>query len=136
MDIQLINNELLTDLHEKAQVNERKRINFDLRTSAEDTSQRMLNALEPGTMVPIHQHNTTTETIICVEGCLDVILYAELPNMDAGGPGHDFAEQLRISLCPREGKYGVQLPVGVWHSVEVYEPSTIFEAKDGKYGAN
>ena len=133
MDIQLINNELLEDLREKAKRSERKRMNFDLRTTAEDTSQRMLNVLEPGTQVPIHQHETTTETVICLEGCMDMILYAELPNMDAGGPGREFTERLRVRLCPREGKHGIQIPVGVWHSVAVYEPSTIFEAKDGKY---
>lgn len=133
MDIQLINNELLAALREKAKGNERKRMNFDLRTTAEDTSQRMLNVLEPGTLVPIHQHEITTETVICLEGCLDMILYRELPDVNPEGPGREFAEQARIRLCPREGKYGIQLPVGVWHSVEVYEPSTIFEAKDGKF---
>lgn len=53
--------------------------------------------------------------------------------MDAGGPGRDFTEILRVSLDPSEGKYGVQIPMNAWHSVEVKEESVIFEAKDGKY---
>ena len=68
MDIQLINDNLLSVLHWKARENERLRMNYDLRTTAEDTSQRMLNALEPGTHVPIHRHLKSTETVICLEG--------------------------------------------------------------------
>ncbi|MBQ8097085.1 MAG: WbuC family cupin fold metalloprotein [Prevotella sp.] len=143
MKIQLINNNLLSTLHSKAEEHERRRQNFDLRTSAEDTSQRMLNALEPGTMVPIHRHLNTSETVICLNGCLDEVFYEELPNMDAGGPVHDgetaivesgFKEVARFRICPKELIYGIQVPQGVWHSIEVYEPSTIFEAKDGAYG--
>ena len=143
MEIQTINDELLAELRKQAQGNERKRQNFDLRTSAEDTSQRMLNVLETGTKVAIHRHLKTSETAVCIEGCLDWIIYEELPGMDTGGPVHDgervfdetvFKEVARIRICPREGKYGVQVPKGAWHSIEVYEPSTIFEAKDGAYG--
>lgn len=133
MDIQLINDNLLSVLHWKARENERKRMNFDLRTTTADTSQRMLNVLEPGTKVPVHRHEDTTETVICVEGRMDVVLYEELPNMDAGGPGREFVELFRTELCPKETRYGVQIPKGVWHSVDVHEPSAIFEAKDGAY---
>ena len=143
MDIQVINDHLLSVLHWKAKENERLRMNFDLRTTAEDTSQRMLNALEPGTHVPIHRHLKSTETVICLEGCLDWVFYEELPNMDAGGPVHDgevaadehqFVEVARFRICPREQKYGIQIPKGAWHSIVVHEPSTIFEAKDGAFG--
>ena len=143
MDIQLINDNLLSVLHWKAKENERKRMNHDLRTTAEDTSQRMLNALEVGTHVPIHRHLKTSETVICLEGCLDWVFYEELPNVDAGGPIHNgetaidetcFAEVARFRVCPREKVYGIQVPQAVWHSIEVHEPSTIFEAKDGAYG--
>lgn len=133
MDIQLINEELLAELRQKAQESERLRMNFDLRTSTGDTSQRMLNCLEVGTQVAIHRHTETTETTICLKGRLDVIFYAELPNMDAGGPGREFKEILRTELCPAKGNYGIQIPVGAWHTVEVKEPSVIFEAKDGAY---
>lgn len=143
MEIQLINEELLAGLHDKARVNERGRQNFDLRTTPDDTSQRMLNVLEKGTRVPIHRHLKTSETVICLEGCLDEIFYEELPTVDCGGPVSDgekaldetqFVEVARYRLCPREGLYGMQIPLGAWHTIEVHEPSTILEAKDGAYG--
>ena len=142
MDVQLINKELLAELHRKACSSDRLRQNFDLRTTPEDGSQRMLNALEVGTKVPIHRHLKSSETVICLEGCLDRVFYEELPNMDAGGLGHDgeiaadesiFRETARFRVCPREGQYGIQVPLGAWHSVVVNERSTILEAKDGKY---
>ena len=142
MKVQLFDKDLLSDLHTKAKASDRLRQNFDLRTTPEDTSQRMLNALEVGTHVPIHRHLKTSETVICLEGCLDWVFYEGLPNVDAGGPVHDgttvadetqFVECGRFRICPREGVYGIQIPQGAWHSIEVYEPSTIFEAKDGKF---
>ena len=141
-NVQLITKELLSDIHQKAAQNTRKRINYDLRNSAEDTSQRMLNALEVGTHVPIHRHLNTSETVICMDGRLDWVFYEELPNVIDGGPIHDgekaldescFREIARYRVCPRVGKYGIQVPQGVWHSIEVFEPSTIMEAKDGPY---
>ena len=153
MEIQLINKKLIEELHGKARASERLRMNFDLRTTPEDGSQRMLNALEPGTKLPIHQHLKSAETVVCLEGCFDEVFYEELPTVDCGGPVHDgttvngslftvngscveayFKEVARFRICPREGKYGIQIPKGAWHSIEVYEASTIFEAKDGKYG--
>lgn len=143
MEIQLINEELLTELHSQADSSERKRVNYDLRTTPEDTSQRMLNVLEPGTHVSIHRHLTTSETVVCIEGCLEWVFYEELPTGDTGGPVHDgetaidetaFAEISRFRVCPREKIFGIQVPKGAWHSIEVNEPSAIFEAKDGVYG--
>ena len=143
MEIQLLDRGLLERLHGKAKASERLRQNFDLRTTPADTSQRMLNALEVGTKVPIHRHLKTSESVICLEGCLDWVFYEELPNMDAGGPVHDgetaadetqFVETARVRVCPREKVYGIQVRKGAWHSIEVHEPSTIFEAKDGAYG--
>ena len=143
MEIQVINGELLEVLHGQARAGERLRKNFDLRTTPADTSQRMLNALEPGTKVPIHRHLKTSETVVCLEGCLDEVFFEELPNMDAGGPVHDgemaadetcFKEIARVRLCPREQLYGIQIPQGAWHTVVVHEPSVILEAKDGAYG--
>ena len=133
MDIQLINEELLEALSLQAKASERLRQNFDLRTTPEDGSQRMLNYLEVGTVVPIHRHEDTSETVICLKGCLDWIFYEELPNMDAGGPGREFVETLRTEICPAKGKYGIQIPQGAWHSIEVKEEACILEAKDGKY---
>ena len=117
-----INKALLDSLSEQANASPRLRMNLDLRTSGADTSQRMLNALQPGTKVPIHRHRETSETMICLQGCMDLVIY------------DDHAVEIqRIRLCPAEKKYGAQLPAGTWHSVEVYEPSTIFEAKDGAF---
>lgn len=143
MDLQLIDVSLIKELQKQAQISERRRQSFDLRTTTDDNSQRLLNVLEPGTHVAIHRHLRTAETGLCLEGCLDWVFYEEMPNMDAGGPIHDgeraldetcFKEIGRIRACPRERKYGVQIPPRTWHTVEVHEPSTIFEAKDGKYG--
>jgi cupin fold WbuC family metalloprotein len=128
MKVQLINQELLKELHEKAAEGERLRMNFDLRTTPEDGSQRMLNAVEPGTQVPIHRHEETSETVICLHGRLDIVFYE-----DASESGNGFQETFRATLCPAKGQYGAQIPKGAWHSIEVYEPSTIFEAKDGAY---
>ena len=57
----------------------------------------------------------------------------ERDGADAGGPGREFKEFFRIEICPAKGQYGLQVPQGVWHSIEVKEPSTILEAKDGAY---
>lgn len=140
--IRIINIELVSELRDKARNSERLRTNYDLRTTPDDTSQRMLNVLEVGTKVPIHRHLKSSETVVCLEGCFDEVFYEELPNVDAGGPIHDgekaadessFKEVARFRICPREGKYGIQVPRMAWHTLEVREPSVIFEAKDGRY---
>lgn len=122
--------DFLGTLFEQAVVNPRLRQNFDLRTSDVDTSQRMLNALLPGTVVPIHRHEDTTETIICLCGKLDEVIYEKSLSSEDKDEWH---EVQRIHLCPAQAKYGCQIPKGAWHTVEVIEPSVIFEAKDGVY---
>ena len=114
---------MLDTLCDKAKTNERLRLNFDLRTSSEDSSQRMLNALEPGTILPIHRHRFSSETVVMVRGSLEEVFYndngevTETILMQAGGD------------CP-----AVQIPAGQWHTIKVLEPGTvIFEAKDGAY---
>ena len=143
MDIQLINNELLSMLHKEAKKNKRRRQNFDLRTTPDDGSQRMLNVLEPTTKVNIHRHRNTSETAICIEGSIDWIFYEELPNMDSGVIASDgdvaldegsFKEVARVRISPREQNFGIQIPPMTWHSIEVHEPSAIVESKDGPYG--
>lgn len=142
-----INKELLDKFFERAGENPRLRQSFDLRTSEADTSQRMLIALLPGTVVPIHRHEDTTESVICLCGKLDVVIYEEVAayenaaseamsmGMDAQNVTRkvEYREVQRINLCPAEAKYGCQIPKGAWHTVEVIEPSVIFEAKDGAY---
>ena len=128
-----INKEFLGKLFEEAVVNPRLRQNYDLRTSSADNSQRMLNALLPETVVPIHRHENTTETVICLCGKLDEVIYEEVDSQLSPLTGSRFREIERIHLCPAQSQYGCQVSKGAWHTVEVIEPSVIFEAKDGKY---
>ena len=128
-----MNKDFLNQLFEQAKVNPRLRQGFDLRTSPADSSQRMLNALLPGTVVPIHRHENTTETVICLCGNLDEVIYEEVDSQVSPLTRSRFREIERIHLCPAQSQYGCQVPKGAWHTVEVIEPSVIFEAKDGKY---
>ena len=118
-----IDKKLINDLFDKAVVSDRKRMNYDLRTSSNDGSQRMLNALLPGSIVPIHRHPHSNENVILLCGKLVEVIY------DAEGN-----ETERIHLDPSVGNFGCVVPAGSWHTVEVLEPSVIYEAKDGKYG--
>ena len=126
-----ITKELLEKLFEEAKVNPRLRTNLDLRTSAEDGSQRMLNAMQPGTEVAIHRHPMSNENVILIKGRLDEVLYEEVVSADGKVTLREFE---RIHLCTQDGAYGCQVPKGVWHTVEILEPSVIYEGKDGKYG--
>ena len=136
-----INNQLLDSLLEQAKSSPRLRQNFDLRTSTEDTSQRMLNALQPDTVVPIHRHTDTSETVVCLCGRLEEIIYEEVVEYVREETSRTeevlrkqtFKEVSRQLLCPAEGLYGVQVPKGAWHTIRVIEPSVIFEAKDGAF---
>ena len=118
-----INKELLDNLFEQAKENPRLRQNLDLRTSADDNSQRMLNALLPGTVVPIHRHPQSTENVFLLCGKIVEVICDENGN-----------EIERIHLDPTVGNYGCVVLQGAWHTVEVLEPSVIYESKDGKYG--
>lgn len=122
---ELIDKSLLDGLFAQAKDSPRQRQNHDMRTSGDDRSQRMLNALLPGTKVAIHRHPHSAESVICLCGRLDEIIFDE-----------NGTELERISLCPAEGSYGCQIPAGAWHTVEVQEPSVIFEAKDGAFGSD
>lgn len=142
-----INKDLLDNLLEQAKRNQRLRQNYDLRTSPADNSQRMLNVLLPETVVPIHRHKDSSETVICLYGKLDEVIYKEVVSYKNTSPEnfqhamdtHDitrkveFREVQRIHISPAQEKYGCQIPKGAWHTVEVIEPSVIFEAKDGAY---
>ena len=113
---------LLDDLQKEARLNVRKRMNLDLRNSSEDGSQRMLNALEPDTILPIHRHCHTSETVVILQGCMDEIFYDD-----------EKRETARFRLNPRDGRYGLNIPAGQWHGIEVLEPTVIIEMKDGPY---
>ena len=115
--------DFLDKLFEQATMNPKLRQCFDLRTSEADTSQRMLIALLPGTVVPIHRHPQSTENVLLLFGKIVEVICDENGN-----------EIERVHLDPTVGNYGCVVPQGAWHTVEVLEPSVIYEAKDGKYG--
>lgn len=117
-----LNDKLLNELAQRACASERLRMNLDLRTSADDLSQRMLNAMEPGTVLPIHRHTKSTEVVVVLRGRMDEIFYDDNRN-----------EIARHHLDPKRGVYGLSIPKGQWHGIEVFEPTVIFEAKDGAY---
>lgn len=121
----VIDDKLLDQLLDQAKHNPRLRQNFDLRTSAEDSSQRMLNALMPGTQVPIHRHLKSTETVMLLRGSVTEVFY------DNQG-----VESSRYILSHETGNYAIQIPVNQWHTVIVTEPCVIFESKDGAYAPN
>ena len=138
MNILIIDNKLLDTLFTKANDNPRFRLNYDLRTSVDDQSQRMLNALLPDTEVVIHRHPNSSESVVCLCGRMDVVVYDEVVTYVQDGEDKkrkvSYNETERISLAPVEGKFGCSIPKGAWHTVEVFEPSVIFEAKDRAYG--
>lgn len=138
MNTLIIDNKLLDTLFTKANDNPRLRQNYDLRTCEEDKSQRMLNALLPGTEVAIHRHPNSSESVVCLCGRMDVVVYDEVVTYVQDGEDKkrkvSYNETERISRAPVEGKFGCSIPKGAWHTVEVFEPSVIFEAKDRAYG--
>lgn len=119
----IIDRELLDHLTEQAKANPRLRQAFDLRTSPEDNSQRILNACEPGTILPIHRHRGSTETIVCLRGkCVQYLYDNEGNQTDA------------IYLQPDSDIVGMSVELGQWHRLESLEPGTvILECKDGAY---
>ena len=115
---------LLDDLTAKAKVSPRLRMNMDLRDSEEDTSQRMLNAIEPGSPLPIHRHQNTSETVICLRGRLVEEFYDDLERTCTE----------RIELSPNGSVVALNIPAGQWHTVHALESGTvILEMKNGKY---
>ena len=115
---------LLDTISEQAKASPRLRMNYDLRNSSDDNSQRMLNALEPGTTMPIHRHQKTSETIACLRGCFVIEFYDELERICTDA----------IELSPNGEVVAVNVPAGQWHSLRCLEPNTVLlESKDGKY---
>ena len=118
-----IDDKLLDELLAEAAQSPRLRMNRDLRNTPADQSQRMLNALLPGTVLPIHRHEETSETVVIMRGKMDEVFY----------DGEHGSEIARFTLDVRLGHYGMSIPRGMWHSVEVHEPTVIVEIKDGPY---
>ncbi len=118
----MIDNNLLDKITSQAGASPRLRMNYNIHESLESPCQRLINVLLPGTALPIHRHRHTAETYILLRGKMFVIFY------DATG-----AETERHLLSPVEGNYGINIPAGQWHTVEIIEPSAIFEVKEGPY---
>jgi len=115
---------ILDELTAKAKESPRLRMNMDLRNSAEDTSQRMLNAIEPGSPLPIHRHKYTSETVVCLRGRLVEEYYDELERICTD----------HIELSPNGPVVAVNIPAGQWHTVRALESGTvILEMKNGIY---
>ena len=119
----VINKSFLDALTEQAKASPRLRMNHDLRNVGESQSQRMLNAIEPGSPVPVHRHRTSMETVVCLRGRIRQIFF------DDNGQVVETVE-----LTPGGYVAAVNIPMGQWHTVEVLESGTvIMEFKDGPY---
>ena len=115
---------ILDDLTAKAKASPRLRMNLDLRNSNEDTSQRMLNAIEPGSPLPIHRHRDTSETVVCLRGRLVEEFYDELERTCTEA----------IELSPNGSVVALNIPAGQWHTVRALESGTVnIEKKNGAY---
>ena len=129
---------ILDQLTEQAKASPRLRMNMDLRNSADDQSQRMLNAIEPGSPLPIHRHRHTSETVVCLRGRLVWEYYQEL--RDEGLELRDSSKSSRvqkvqeIELSPNGQVVALNIPAGQWHTVRALESgSVILEMKEGAY---
>lgn len=115
---------ILDKLTEEAKASPRLRMNMDLRNSDSDSSQRMLNAIEPGSPLPIHRHQKTSETVVCLRGRLVEEYYDELERICTE----------TIELSPNGPVVALNIPAGQWHTVRALESGTvIMEMKNGKY---
>jgi cupin fold WbuC family metalloprotein len=120
----VITKKILDELTEKAKASPRLRMNLDLRDSDTDGSQRMLNAIEPGSVLPIHRHQKSSETMVCLKGKLRVEYYDELERI---------CSDLFI-IEPNGTNVAVSIPIGQWHTVHALESGTcILEMKNGSY---
>lgn len=120
----VITKAVLDNLTAQAKASPRLRMNYDLRNSPEDGSQRMLNAIEPGSPLPIHRHKYTSETVVCLRGRFVEEFYDELERICTDA----------IELTPGGPNFLVIIPAGQWHTVRALESgSVLLEMKDGKY---
>lgn len=119
----IIDKKLLDEVSAQAKASKRLRMNYNLHDSLDAKAQKLLNALGIGTILPIHRHRHTSETYMLLRGKIRVMFYNEMRE-----------ETDSFLLDPLSGNYGVQIPAGQWHTLEVLEDnSVIFEVKDGPY---
>lgn len=118
----IISNQIIDNLIAEAKASPRLRKNYNLHASTSDSVQRMFNAMEPGTIVPIHRHKSVNETMILLRGKMKVIEYDENYS------------PISTILDINSGNIGVHIKSCVWHTVEVLEEGTVvFEVKEGPY---
>ena len=121
--MKVIDNDLIDSVVAQAKESPRLRMNYNFHESLDDKCHRLLNALEPGTVVPVHRHPTKDESFVILRGKIRVNTYN-----DAG----EVTES--VVLSPADGKYGVDIAKNVWHGVECLESgSVIFEVKEGPF---
>ncbi len=120
----VITKAVLDNLTAQAKASPRLRMNLDLRNSPDDQSQRMLNAIEPGSLLPIHRHKYTSETVVCLRGRIVEEFYDELERICTDA----------IEMTPGGPNFLINIPAGQWHTVRALESgSVLLEMKDGKY---
>ncbi len=120
--IEIIDNNLMNEVSEQAKASPRLRMNYNFHKNLDEKCHRMLNALEPGTEIPIHRHPKKDETFVILKGKVKVTTY------NNKGELQDFA-----ILCQENGLYGVNISKNVWHTLEAMEPSMLFECKEGPF---
>lgn len=120
--IEIIDDHLMNEVSEQAKASPRLRMNYNFHKSLDEKCHRMLNAVEPGTEIPIHRHPTKEETFVIMKGKVKVSTY------NNKGELQDFA-----ILCLENCLYGVNIPKNVWHTLEALEPSMLFECKEGPF---
>lgn len=119
----ILNKTLLDSVSQQAKASPRLRMNYNLHEHLEDKTHRFFNAMEPGTVVPIHRHRNCAETFMLVRGNMRVVLYDDEKNVIED-----------TILSAESGNYGIHIPIGVWHWVEILESGTVtFEVKEGPY---
>ena len=121
--MKIIDEQLLKEVSAQAKGSPRLRMNYNFHQSLDEKCHRFLNAVEPGTEVPIHKHPTKDETFVILRGKVRVTTHR-----DDGSIIED------VVLCAEEGRYGVNIPKGVWHKIEcIEEDSVIFECKERSF---
>lgn len=118
----LIDDSLLKQITQEAKKSERKRKNFNFHETLDEPCQRMLNTMLKGSRFEIHRHTNTAETFVLLNGKIDLMYY-----------NNEGEEIERFRLDPTAGYYGIHIPTGQWHSLEILEDCTIFETREGPY---
>lgn len=119
----LLTKQIINIVSDGAKSSQRLRMNYNLHESFEDSVQRMFNALEPGTIVPIARHPYSSETLIILKGKLRVLIYDDNKNIIED-----------VVIAPNSENIGYHIPKGTWHQVESLEPGTVcFETREGPY---